>query len=59
MIGEICNKCGHIGHPTYALGRFRPEGPTGYMGVEGLVRSTRLEAQLDVCAKRVEEEQSS
>lgn len=38
----------HTGRDAIAVGRFRPEGPTGYRARSGgLLRATRAEAEAD------------
>lgn len=53
MIGKTCPKCGHVGHPTIARGRFLSIGPHGYQAARGVaqpLRFTRAEAAADQCA---------
>lgn len=50
-----CPACAHIHGSDYAraVGRFRPEGPTGYRARSGgLLRATRAEAEADACRQR-------
>jgi hypothetical protein len=51
MIGPTCPKCGHVGHPTYTVGRFNV-APYGYQAehLHALIRPTRDEAEADQCA---------
>lgn len=56
MIGPTCPKCGHVGHPTRAVGIFRNGGPIGYRAAYDIAPlcATREEAEADMCAWRVE-----
>jgi hypothetical protein len=57
MKGRTCKTCGQIGHPTVAVGKFKPGGPDGYRAVDGgPLRATRREAEEDVCASRIQPE---
>lgn len=55
MSAAACPRCGHTGtHPTYAVGRFQPDGPTGYRDLAdpgAPLRATRAEAEVDVCRR--------
>lgn len=53
MIGPTCPKCGHVSHPTQAMGRFLPE-PFGYRASYDNAprRDTREEAEADMCRWR-------
>lgn len=51
MRTPICSICEriHIPSTVVAIGRFDDGGPSGYRAPGGPVRSTRAEAELDLC----------
>lgn len=55
MIGPTCPACDYIHSPVMAVGKFTPRGPIGYRALfpDAPIRSTRVEAEADECARRV------
>lgn len=51
MKTPACPTCDriHIPSTVVAIGRFNSGGPSGYRAPGGPVRSTRAEAELDLC----------
>ena len=58
-----CGACGriHNSRMSHAVGRFNPEGPTGYRGdyTGAPTRTTRAEADRDVCKQWVANDEQS
>lgn len=59
---RACPTCGHVGHPTAAVGRFSPGGPLGYVDAgapTAALRGTRDQAAADVCARQATRQQGA